>query len=174
MDEPAAAPAPPGPGAPQTDAQFLAAYLAGHDVPCPACGYNLRGVSRGACPECGLTITLRIAESAPHRAYWYAALAGLLWPLLLNGMLTAVWLLFDLMSSSRQFRFAALRDQRYTMVVSATMLVLCLAGLVFLIRTRNRPWRPRTRRIVLGALITIFAIHAAWLLGFQLLRPLYP
>ena len=34
------------------DAALLAAYLAERDVPCPACGYNLRGLKAQACPEC--------------------------------------------------------------------------------------------------------------------------
>ena len=33
--------------------QKLAAYLAERDVACPGCGYNLRGVTGGVCPECG-------------------------------------------------------------------------------------------------------------------------
>jgi hypothetical protein len=31
----------------------LKGYLARRDVPCPSCGYNLRGLRTGACPECG-------------------------------------------------------------------------------------------------------------------------
>jgi DNA-directed RNA polymerase subunit RPC12/RpoP len=30
----------------------------GHDVRCPACGYNLRGLSEARCPECGKRFTL--------------------------------------------------------------------------------------------------------------------
>jgi hypothetical protein len=29
-------------------------FLRTHDVPCPNCGYNLRGNTTGTCPECGL------------------------------------------------------------------------------------------------------------------------
>jgi hypothetical protein len=28
-------------------------FLAEHDVPCPRCGYNLRGLGEPLCPECG-------------------------------------------------------------------------------------------------------------------------
>lgn len=34
----------------------LRAYLADRDVPCPACGYNLRGITTAACPECGAAL----------------------------------------------------------------------------------------------------------------------
>ena len=36
-----------------TDADLLAQYLSSHDAPCPACGYNLRGLTESRCPECG-------------------------------------------------------------------------------------------------------------------------
>lgn len=32
------------------------AYLATRDVACAVCGYNLRGVRGGVCPECGVAI----------------------------------------------------------------------------------------------------------------------
>jgi hypothetical protein len=31
-------------------------YLSGHDAACPGCGYNLRGLKRLRCPECGREI----------------------------------------------------------------------------------------------------------------------
>ncbi|MEM9166950.1 MAG: hypothetical protein AAGB48_07970 [Planctomycetota bacterium] len=40
------------------DAEQLRSYLAERDVPCPGCGYNLRGVREPVCPECGETILL--------------------------------------------------------------------------------------------------------------------
>lgn len=36
----------------------LEAFLAGRDVPCHACGYNLRDVQGVFCPECGVVIPL--------------------------------------------------------------------------------------------------------------------
>lgn len=35
---------------------LLRAYLASRDLPCEACGYNLRGVQDVFCPECGAVI----------------------------------------------------------------------------------------------------------------------
>ncbi len=34
----------------------LRSFLASTDAPCPACGYNLRGVATRLCPECGTAI----------------------------------------------------------------------------------------------------------------------
>lgn len=41
--------------APELPARF-ADYLAERDVPCHACGYNLRGCAEPFCPECGTVI----------------------------------------------------------------------------------------------------------------------
>lgn len=40
---------------------LVAGYLASRDEPCPRCGYNLRGVAGGACPECGRELLLELA-----------------------------------------------------------------------------------------------------------------
>ncbi|MEO1716445.1 MAG: hypothetical protein AAFR76_04975 [Planctomycetota bacterium] len=41
------------------DADQIKAYLADRDVPCPRCGYNLRGVADPTCPECAGEISFR-------------------------------------------------------------------------------------------------------------------
>ncbi|MEZ6318559.1 MAG: hypothetical protein R3B49_07385 [Phycisphaerales bacterium] len=38
----------------------LTAYLADRDVACPKCRYNLRGVTGGVCPECGVGLTTNL------------------------------------------------------------------------------------------------------------------
>ncbi|MEO1716444.1 MAG: hypothetical protein AAFR76_04970 [Planctomycetota bacterium] len=43
-----------------SDADQLRAYLAERDVPCPRCGYNLRGVTEPVCPECEFSLTLEL------------------------------------------------------------------------------------------------------------------
>ncbi|MEL6499418.1 MAG: hypothetical protein AAGJ54_10910 [Planctomycetota bacterium] len=42
------------------DTEQLRAYLADCDVPCPGCGYNLRGVTEPVCPECEFGLTLEL------------------------------------------------------------------------------------------------------------------
>ena len=68
------------------DDEVRRAYLDGRDVPCPKCGYNLRGTTGDACPECGLKIVLEVAGrrawSAPALfafiAFGWGLTAGLL------------------------------------------------------------------------------------------------
>jgi hypothetical protein len=38
---------------PSQDHNALQTFLTGRDVPCPKCGYNLKGLDIGTCPECG-------------------------------------------------------------------------------------------------------------------------
>ena len=42
------------------DSDFLRQFLAGRDVPCPMCKYNLRDLVGNRCPECGRSITLAV------------------------------------------------------------------------------------------------------------------
>ena len=75
-----------------TDADFLRQYLAGRDVPCPMCEYNLRDLLGDRCPECGDQLTLAVNPVEPKQA---AAITGLI--LLaagagLNGLLLLYWL----------------------------------------------------------------------------------
>lgn len=38
----------------------LRTFLAGRDVPCPVCGYNLRDLEQERCPECGTHVDLGV------------------------------------------------------------------------------------------------------------------
>jgi hypothetical protein len=44
----------------------LADYLRHHDVPCPRCAYNLRGIQAHACPECGFPLEPEAFAIAPE------------------------------------------------------------------------------------------------------------
>ncbi|TVQ32312.1 MAG: transposase [Phycisphaeraceae bacterium] len=54
-------------------------FLSLSDIPCPSCGYNLRGLGEGACPECGAAIDLDRALENIHRrrpAAWWIGVVG--------------------------------------------------------------------------------------------------
>lgn len=53
----------------------LAGYLAERDVACPRCEYNLRGLKRRSCPECG--VRLSYAELSTEGTVWLSRRRGL-------------------------------------------------------------------------------------------------
>lgn len=57
-----------------SDADELRVYLAERDAPCPRCGYNLRGVTAEACPECGCPLAIGLSDPAIPRLLWWFAL----------------------------------------------------------------------------------------------------
>jgi hypothetical protein len=46
--------------------EWLLQFLADQDVPCPGCGYNLRGLTTPTCPECAQALTLRVGLTEPR------------------------------------------------------------------------------------------------------------
>lgn len=57
--------------------QGLQAFVADRDVPCPACGYNLRGLRGRNCPECGLELRLMVQLEEQAMGALMATLAAL-------------------------------------------------------------------------------------------------
>lgn len=54
----------------------LIAFLAERDQPCPACGYNLRGLRSARCPECDSHLALRVGEARRREGAFIAGLTG--------------------------------------------------------------------------------------------------
>jgi hypothetical protein len=50
--------------------EYLLAYLQTHDAACPLCRYNLRGIPRLRCPECGREIRLELTLAEPRIMPW--------------------------------------------------------------------------------------------------------
>ena len=50
------------------DDDLIAAFLSRHDVACPRCGYALRELTSGRCPECGAPVLL--SAIVPRRRSW--------------------------------------------------------------------------------------------------------
>lgn len=75
----------------QTPEQWLRGYLAQHDAPCPACGYNLRQLTQTNCPECGLVLKLSVGSDEAYKRAWAIAL-------FLNAMVAGVGALCIIMT----------------------------------------------------------------------------
>lgn len=66
---------PPAPDE-EVTAPLLEVYLAERDEPCPACGYNLRGLTSDRCPECGQALRLTVTLVDPKLGAWLVALVA--------------------------------------------------------------------------------------------------
>ena len=55
---------------------MLAAFLAERNVPCPRCGYNLRGLVSDGCPECGDRLQLQVGLVEPRLGPYLAAVVA--------------------------------------------------------------------------------------------------
>lgn len=92
--------------APDDDAALLVSFLRSHDAPCPACGYNLRGLEwRGletptptptgpVCPECRQALVLTVGLDRPRFGWLLVAMAPGMFSgaagLLLSGLIVLV------------------------------------------------------------------------------------
>lgn len=65
---------------------LLLDFLRGRDAPCPACGYNLRDLTRPVCPECAEPLSLAVAT--PERPVGRLILA--MTPGLFSGVCTVL------------------------------------------------------------------------------------
>lgn len=74
-----------------SERDLLLTFIAERDVPCPACGYNLRQLTQPACPECGLTLKLSVGSDTPFKRVWAITLC-------LNAMIAGAGVFFLLIS----------------------------------------------------------------------------
>lgn len=89
----------------RADSDLLRAYLARGDAPCPACGYNLRGVESAACPECGSGLSLSLQRRRPL-AGWLAFLLLAFGWVFVAGSMNATRGVVSLVETKRQMEQA--------------------------------------------------------------------
>jgi len=86
------------------DTAVLLRYLKTHDVACPLCKYNLRGLVVPRCPECGRELRLTVGLTEPH----LRGLVACLVPMCLSagcGMLSLVVMASEFVRFGRWIEF---------------------------------------------------------------------
>lgn len=83
------------------DPAFLRSVLDTTDVPCPACGYNLRGLTTPVCPECNLRLVLRIGLAEPRIGAFVTGLVGISAGLGFCGIVLAFYLITAILSATK-------------------------------------------------------------------------
>lgn len=129
--------------------ELLRMFLAQGDVPCPSCGYNLRGLAVPHCPECNQELTLRVNLAEPRLGPFIGALSGLLAGagasavcLLLVAYFTVRW---GLPSRREFFPVVVLPTLALTMSGSLALLLSAVRG-----RRWFRSLAPGSRRLLIA------------------------
>ena len=140
------------------DDGVLLEWLESHDEPCPACGYSLRALTTGSCPECGVRLTLGVR--APHMRLgpWAAASLGCALGLGFDGVVVLV--LTGVMIYARSLPPAQPFLAYQTLL---SLGVVCFFGLLALIRYRRFWFRMSPRRqwvAGLGVFAAVGLLHA--------------
>lgn len=135
---------------------YLINYLAEQDIPCPGCGYNLRGLKAEHCPECGESIVLNVGLAEPKLGAYIAGIIGLTLGLGFHGFML-LWLLYLAVSEN----FSMWEDTPLMFIG----LVGTGIGLMFWLRKRS--FVRRSRRLGLVVLCWAFSLVTVW--GFLLM-----
>jgi hypothetical protein len=131
----------------------MSVYLAGRDVPCPGCGYNLRDLRGSRCPECGDALVLSVGLAEPKQAAGITGLIGLAAGAGLSGLLLVYALI-------RHFLFgdSFSGEDRFVLITVCGFVVEAAAVWIWLVT-----WR-RIRRLGKGPKLLL--VLACWALTF--------
>jgi len=104
----------------------LRTFLAGRDVACPACGYNLRDLGAARCPECGEELVLQVGLAEPRQAALIAGLIGLAAGAGLNGLLLGYFVIRQALMGDIYIGAPFFAVNVWGLLVEATALILWL------------------------------------------------
>ena len=143
----------------ESEAGALKVYLVDRDVPCPGCGYNLRGLPEPVCPECRqeLRINVGLSES---RLGLLVTCAGFLFA----GTGAAAAVLLTVVAVTVVQNDAPEGSAFVTFVwVPMGGLVSCGTGALSLTRQRGRRWfRTTSGRVRAGVILASIVLPAFW------------
>lgn len=134
---------------------MLTEYLAGRDVACPGCGYNLRGLQGAQCPECHEVVVLSVQLVEPKLYAYLASVIGLAVGAGFCGLLLLLFCYFNRFSLSREPQNRVLL---VGLVVETSLMIALLRG------------RPSFRRMSMSQRVcsavgcwALTAVVAVWL-----------
>lgn len=122
-----------------TSGEVLRTYLAGRDVPCPVCRYNLRGCAGSECPECGARLDLRVGSVDLRLGPWLLGVLSLALPMGFSGICGVAALI--------GWRNAVVwRDRDWFVLIGLWVVTLAYAIVLFIASKRRARFLRRTRR----------------------------
>ena len=119
----------------QRESELLKQLLALREFPCPVCGYNLRGIKSGKCPECGAKLDLRVVSADLKLGPWIAAILGVALPLGFGVIMT---LLFSYIVFIEGFSG---NGEEYILGLLLLLTIVEGVALGLLLRKRKKFWR---------------------------------
>lgn len=116
----------------------LRTFLESRDAPCPNCGYNLRGLTAEACPECkhALRLQLERVDRPSARVYAFVVALGIL------GTLQGGWSTFQWVFNYANRGLSPL-SAGYTVIMGISavlelwLTIICVLGLARIVVQRN-------------------------------------
>jgi hypothetical protein len=143
---------------------LVTAFLMDRDVPCPACGYNLRGAAGIGCPECGQAIEIGVLAADPLRRWRrlvVIALAALVADSALTVLSDIYFLLVVLQNAPGGMGAPFLWREGITFVTALIVLVISVRRLLQLwlcpVGMEQDRWRAAMRSAILLTVIASFA-----------------
>ena len=112
---------------------LLCKFLEKRELPCPRCGYNLRGLTSSRCPECGDELALQVGLVEPRMGAYITLLAACCVGLGGSALFTGIALL----NAPSSFWFKA------SAILMLVQLVLTAAALPLILLLRR--WIRRAR-----------------------------
>jgi hypothetical protein len=111
-------------------------FAAERDIPCPGCGYNLRGINSNRCPECNEPLALRLTLAEPALGRYIAVMVVLSLSLGAHTLLSLVATFSFLFRAGPNFRWPPIW---FYVLQYGTPMILA-AAIAALSTKRGRSW----------------------------------
>ncbi|HEX3357947.1 MAG TPA: hypothetical protein VHS31_13325, partial [Tepidisphaeraceae bacterium] len=132
----------------QEAGEMLRTFLAGRDIECPQCHYNLRDLVGDRCPECGDQLVLRVNLAEPKLGVMIAGLVGLSAGAGFSGLL----LIYIAIQAMLRPGWSGGGFWNFFLTIAAGFLVEGLLALLWVVKWRKIRHLPQsTRRFLVGA-----------------------